>query len=226
MIFNNIGSFWRNFSKFQFLNKNNMYHYVITTGRTIFLALLPVLILALVQCAGVPGREPSGAAKLVGVTSGEPVVPRHANTIFVPDFIDTTGRSGIARRLTLKVRDLIGRDGRLAVTPAREGADLLLEGDITGFQIQPIEYGGQGVPLRKRMRIVVSVKLLDLGNGRIIFRDRSVQSFMVYSEIRPPVMSEHQVLDSLLETLAERIRAQTITGWYTEYMSSVEKGKK
>ncbi len=221
-----IGKSIQNFNKNEYQNEKNMCYCLMITGRPIIFPLIAMLFLATLHCAGVPGRDSSGgASRLVSVTSGEPVVPRHANTIFIADFNDVTGRSGIARRLTLKVKDLITRDGRLAVLTEKDGADLVLIGDITAFQIQPIKYGGQGVAIRKRMRFVTSVKLIDLGRGRIIFQNREVQAFMEYSEILPPVMSEYQVIDSLIDTLAERLRAQTITGWYTEYMSSVEKGK-
>ena len=175
-------------------------------------------------CATAPGTSGSAASRLVDKINGGPVVPRHANSIFIGEFTDLSGKADIARRLAMKVKELINRDGRLAVAPGAAGSDLALSAAVTGFQIQPVEYGNQGIPVKKRMLLTASVILLDMTRGRTIFGNRAVQSFTEYSETVPPVMSEYQAIDSVIEKMAERIRAQTITGWYTDYMTPVEKG--
>lgn len=181
-------------------------------------------LILLAACATAPGTSGSAASRLADKINGGPVVPRHANTIFIGEFTDLSGKADIARRLSMKVRELINRDGRLAVAPAAAGSDLALSAAVTGFQIQPVEYGNQGIPVKKRMLLTASVKLLDMTRGKTIFGNRAVQSFTEYSETVPPVMSEYQAIDSVIDRMAERIRAQTITGWYTDYMTPVEKG--
>jgi len=172
-------------------------------------------------CASAGG---GAASRIAGAINGEPVIPRHANSIVIGEFDDATGRRDIAGKTALMVRELINRDGRLAVV-ASEG-DLALSVTMTSFQIQAVEFGAQGIPVRKRMRLTASVKLLDTARDRVIFGDSAVQSFIEYSEITPPVTPEYLALDSLIEKMAERITAQTITGWYTKYMTNVEKGNR
>lgn len=188
--------------------------------------LLPAaLVFAALACASATGSGGT-ASRLADKINGEPVVPRNANSIFIGEFDDLSGRPDIARRLFIKVKELINRDGRLAVVTGAGAGDLLLSASVTGFQIQAVEFGEQGVPVKKRMRLTASVKLLDTPRGKLIFRDSAVQSFLEYSETVPPLMSEYQAMDALIDSMAERIRAQTITGWYTEYMTPVEKGRK
>lgn len=177
-------------------------------------------------CSTAPGTSGSAASRLVDEINGGPVVPRNANSIFIGEFTDLSGKGDIARRLAMKVKELINRDGRLAVAPGAAGSDLVLSASVTGFQILPVEYGNQGIAVKKRMRLTASIKLLDTTRGRIIFGDSQVQSFTEYSETVPPVMSEYLAVDSVIDKMAERIRAQTITGWHTDYMTPVEKGKR
>ncbi len=163
-------------------------------------------------------------SRIAGAINGEPVVPRHANSIVIGDFDDATARKDIAGKTAMKVRELVNRDGRLAVVPA--GGDLELFVALTSFQVQVLEFGPRGIPVKKRMRLTGSLKLLDAARNTIIFRNNAVQSFIEYSEITPPVTPEYLALDLLVERMAERIKAQTITGWYTEYMTKVEKGNR
>ncbi len=186
---------------------------------------LPAALLIALACASAPGTGGT-ASRLADNINGEPVVPRNANSVYIPEFTDTAGRPDIARRLFTRVKELINRDGRLAAVPDAAAGDLLLTASVTGFQIQPVEFGNQGVPVRKRMLLTASVKLLDVARGRVIFNSSAVQSFREYSEIVPPLMSEFQALDAVIDGMAERIRAQAVTGWYTEYMTPVEKGRR
>ncbi len=117
-------------------------------------------------------------------------------------------------------------DGRLAVVSSPLETDLVLSGKVLSFTLQNLEYNEIGQPVKKRMRITASVKLLDRINMRTVFRDSDVQSFRTYSDILPPVENEFQVLNRVIDELAERIVSQTLTGWYTDKMTNIEKGKR
>lgn len=164
--------------------------------------------------------------KIVSGMNGEPVVPRDANRIAIPPFQNMTTIEDIEEYLTSRVRERISIDGRLAVVAKDQQPQLLLTGKMSDYQVQHIQYDEFGRVVKKRLRVVAHVTLSETITGKLIFRNRAVQAFRVFSDIRPPITSEVEVRTAVLNQLAERIKVQTIRGWYTELQTSIEKGKK
>ncbi len=180
----------------------------------------------LVFCASGEKRDGGAAAGVLESINGEPVVPREANRIIIPFFQNYTAEPSAAENLTLKLRRFIGMDGRLAVVADNSEADLRLAGAVVQYQVQPVQYGNFNEPVRKRLRVVASVRLIDLKSGREIFYDSGIQAFQLFSELIPPVTPEIQVQEAVLENLARRISVKVVEGWYTGLMTPAEKGKR
>ena len=86
---------------------------------------------------------------------GSPVIPHGANRILVPYFVNYSGEHGLAEQISLRVRELTSMDGRLAVVAKSDEADLRLTGKVALYHLQSLQYSDGGLPVRKRMRIVV-----------------------------------------------------------------------
>lgn len=181
-------------------------------------------VLLSITCSSPQSGTPSPGKNFLQQINGEPVVPRNAITILVSEFEDYTAKFHYTNKLSLKIREYITSDGRLSVVP--DNGDLVLRGSITTFQIQPLSFSPQGIPIKKRILIIARVTLTDSRKNKIIFQNQPIQSFVEYSEQIPPVTSEIQAIDQVIVKLAERIQVQTIHGWYTSIMTPIEKGKK
>ncbi|MFH0975742.1 MAG: LptE family protein [Spirochaetota bacterium] len=199
---------------FVFLNKK-----ILITAAFSFIVFLS-------GCVSDENRKDHSVKDVLKNFKGEPVVPRQANKISVPVFNNLTGLSSISEELTVKLREQIRLDGRLAVVSENENADLILSGIIKEYQVQGLEYNGFDKPVKKRLRITASVKLFDMNNKNEIFYEKEIQAFKEFSEIKPPISSETLTLEKVLDDLAGRIAFKTINGWYTELMTPAEKGKK
>jgi len=178
----------------------------------------------LMASSGCATSEESGGG-FGSIINGEPVVPRNANTVIIAAE-EYRAMPEISRSLAIKVKDQINMDGRLAVTGHGENADLRLDMKVSSYALLVIKYDTMGRPEKKRVRIAADLKLTDMKNGRYIFYDREIQSFVEYSDIIPPVTSDIQALDSVIDGLAVRIRAKTITGCFTKYLTPEERGKR
>lgn len=190
-------------------------------------AYLPLAVLAaFCACASTDGGAGGPVGKVIKSITGEPVVPRAANRILVVDFRGAAGGQGLRDTLGIRVRELLAADGRLAVVADEAGADLVLEGVVTGYETRPLRYNEMGLALSKRMRITVSVRLFDRDRGRDIFFEREIQAFEEFSDTEPPVVPEAAALDRVINALAKRISQQTIRGSYAELLTPVEKGRK
>ncbi len=184
------------------------------------------LMSLIISCGSLYTDKRSTTGVVLGKINGEPVIPRSANRIIIPYFKNFTGEPTVSEKLTLRVRELINMDARLAVVSDSHRADLRLGGKVVLYHIQPIHYSDAGEPVRKRLRIVVSIELKDLKREKEIFSQRQIQAFEIFSDVIPPFASETQVRERVIENLARRVAVNTVSGWYTELMSNIEKGKK
>jgi hypothetical protein len=177
-------------------------------------------------CFSADKQKGSSVTDVLNTFKGEPVVPREANKIFIPVFNNFTDQSLIPLKLASRLKEQIISDGRLAVVTGTDIADLLLKGMITVYQVQPVKFNGFDKPVKKRLRIVASIKLFDIKREKEILFDSNIQAFEEFSDVIPPITSEIQIQDKVLDDLAKRIALKSIDGWYTRLLTPVEKGKK
>jgi hypothetical protein len=185
-----------------------------------------VLLFTLAGCFFGVQRDDGVQDRLLKSFTGEPVIPREANKIFVRDFENGKTAGSLAGRLTIRVKELIASDGRLGVVEDETMADLSLQGKMVSYELQALKFDEMGTVIEKRMRSVVRLRLIDVMHGRDVFTNERVESFVVFSDRVPPVESESGAQDRLLEEMSKRIVAQAVTGWYTKYMTPAEKGKR
>jgi len=190
-------------------------------------------VLALILVSGaVSGCATAGQGgdtvvhRILKDVNGEPVVPREANRIFIVPPGRSMENPEIAEKLFIRIRRNISMDGRLALVSERGGADLALEWCIRDFSRHNLVYGDMGRPVKKRIRVVAGLRMYDLKKGVLIFDEPDIQSFREYSDIIPPVETESAVIEYIIDNLANRITAKAITGWYTEFMTPAERGRK
>lgn len=161
-------------------------------------------------------------SSIVKEIDGDTVVPRDANSIYIHDFTDNSGI--VADVLVLKIKEEINLDGRLTVVDNVKEADLRLNGRIKSYTVQNIQYGDMGRPIRKRLRIFASVQLHNLKKQTLIFNEPAIQAFQEFSDVITPIETEVFVKDKVIRNLAKRISKKIISGWYTEFMTPIEKG--
>jgi hypothetical protein len=163
------------------------------------------------------------AEKIIDSFNGDPVVPQSANTIFIMQPVNSTGLQILAPRLYDKIKEYISLEGRLGVVPDEMNTDLRLEVRIAQYAIERLRFDAVGRPVQKRMRITADVRLLNLKKKKLIFWEADIQAFRVYSELEQRIETELQARDYVLDELAKRITSKTLTGWYTDRMTIIEK---
>jgi hypothetical protein len=190
------------------------------------LLILSIFLFTGTVCADSQEKDQYRVKEILKSSTGEPVIPRGAHMIYIQNFLNKSGREQIENRLVRRIEKLISMDGRLAVVDSHSKTDLILSGMVLSFAIQNLEFNKIGQPVKKRMRIAASINLVDKINMRTVFRKSAIESFTTYSDILPPVEKEFQVVNRVIDELAERIVSKTLTGWYTDKMTDVEKGKR
>jgi len=184
-----------------------------------------LILIFLTGCVSEIRESESTLIKTLKGINGEPVVPRDANRIYLHPIINNPQWIGLSERLIIKIRESLNMDGRLVINQNEKNSDLRLDISIVRYFVQNIQYGEMRRPVKKRLRIVLSVRLFDLNRGKMIFYESGIQAFKIYSDIIPPIVTKSQVLEQVIEELSGRITSKTITGWYTDRMTLIERGK-
>ena len=196
------------------------------------MARLMAVIIAVWAAGGCAsgGTEGNGTArKFIESFDGEPVVPRAANRIYIAPPVDAAGLPELylGEKLLLKVREGLSLDGRLGVDSDETHADLRLDIRITKYLVEKLSYDAIGRAVKKRLWITADVMCVRLDRtGKLIFQERDIQSFRVFSDLIMPIEPESLAREYALDELAMRISEKTVTGWYTNLLTDIEQRKK
>lgn len=122
--------------------------------------VLVTVLLAGCLCAGC-GYKLAGRNQLL---------PPEVKTIGIPPFANSTRNAEIAQRITEEVtRTFVSRGGYRTV-PGTEGADVVLEGDVTGYAVNPVNVGPDGRATRYEVIVTARVELKDAPKEKVYFR--------------------------------------------------------
>jgi hypothetical protein len=188
-------------------------------------ALLVITMTLVAGCTADIRDDDTLAGKFVDGFEGEPVVPRNANRLFIVPPANFTGMGDLAPKLLYRIKAHISIDGRLGVDVDEQKSDLRLEVVITKFMIQNVAFDALGRAVQKRIWITADVRLLNLRRKKVIFFEPGIQSFKIFSDLVQPIETVTQVTEYVLDELAKRITSKTVTGWYTDQMTIIEKRK-
>ncbi len=123
----------------------------------------PAVLLALVSLAGAPtcGYRLAGSNQLL---------PSDVRVIAVPPFDNQTRRPEIEQRITEQLTATLIERGGYRVTGTEEGAQAVLKGQVTGYNISPVSVGADGRANRYEVVITAAVELERIPQGEILFR--------------------------------------------------------
>lgn len=124
--------------------------------------LAALLLLALPGCG----------YSLVGTGS---FLPEYISTVAIPTFANQTSRFEVEVRITDAVtREFVSR-GNFSVVADEQGADALLNGTITGFDMTPIGLASNEEATNYLVRIRAQVTFRDLVQNRVIYSNNAFE---------------------------------------------------
>lgn len=105
---------------------------------------------------------------LVGrVDSG--VLPDHIRIITILPFENRTNRPEIEQRVTEEVAKEFSTRRRYRVVTERAGADAVLEGAITGFRTDPVQFNEEGRATRVETVVSLQATIRDASDDQILW---------------------------------------------------------
>ena len=169
-----------------------------------------VLVLAMAMGAG-----------SCGYTTGS-LLPSNYRTIAIEQFknkiayLNEDIRGLYVPLLENKVRDAVvvrfQQDGHLKIAKSGQG-DLLLKGDLIGFDREDISLTDDQSVQQYRLRISVALTLIDPAIGEVIWIEPSFSGEALYYTTGPQAKSETVALADAMTDLSRRILERTLENW-------------
>ncbi|MDX1388401.1 MAG: LptE family protein, partial [Acidobacteriota bacterium] len=111
----------------------------------------------------------SGCGYKLQGTGPSPFLPPHIRVIDLRPFENRTTRPEIEQRVTEEIARQLSRRGQYDVASGTAGADALLEGAITAYRTEPVEFNPDGRATRMLAIVTLQASLRDLSNDDVLW---------------------------------------------------------
>ena len=101
-------------------------------------------------------------------------LPAHIQTVAVPVFTNKTQEPAVENAITAAVINAFASGGRLRVVPL-EQADSVLEGEITGYALQPLAFDRNINVQEYRLLVTLNIQFRDTRRGAVLWRQEGLQ---------------------------------------------------
>jgi TolB-like protein len=96
-------------------------------------------------------------------------LPEHIKNIAVIPFINETRRAEIEQRITESIMKELVKRGSYQVSSGKEGSDAFLEGRVTSFVTQPVQFTEEGIATRLEVTVTVKARLTESETEKILW---------------------------------------------------------
>ncbi|MFC1576983.1 LPS assembly lipoprotein LptE [Candidatus Omnitrophota bacterium] len=121
-------------------------------------------------------------------------------------------RPGLEAEITEAVTEKFIFDGNLKITD-REGADLLLTGELLDFAREGILYDRNDEVEEYRVRLIVDIELKNARDDTLVWRERNFAGESTYRTTGSLAKTEDAGVQEARDDLARRIVERVVEGW-------------
>lgn len=134
-------------------------------------------------------------------------LPDHLKTVSVPLFRNRTTEAGAESTITSAVVNAFTSSGRLKVV-SLDDADSVLDGEITGYQVQSLTYDSRLNLRSYRLTVTLNVRFRDLRRTEVLWRqDGLVEavSFDVAGQVSDTISREEGAVKQAAQEIGRKI---------------------
>jgi outer membrane lipopolysaccharide assembly protein LptE/RlpB len=169
---------------------------------------------ALLAAAVLAGVVTSGCGyALVGRTS---TLPANIKTLAFETLVNQTPRVGVEQRLSREISRELASRGAFKVQAQPAGADAVLSGAVTGFDLYPVAFDEQGRAREYQVRITAKVKLAAAADEKVIWENPSYtfqDNYSFSTSAASYVDRENEAIDRVSERFAASLVSNILEGF-------------
>ncbi len=144
------------------------------------------------------------------------LLPPEVRTIGIPPFVNATRRPEIEQRITERVTQTFVSRGGYRAVPSEEGADVILKGEVTGYDVNPVNVGSDGRATRYEVVVSAKVELRDAASEKVYFRSDHFVFKRQYDVPRTAATfsdREIEAIDQVARDFAESVVTSILEGF-------------
>lgn len=145
------------------------------------------------------------------------VLPQHIQKLAVRAFANETQQYGLEDKLTLQTQSEFNRDGRYSIT-TEDQADGVVIGVIKQYNLVPLSYDSNQVPIQYKLWILVDITFYDKIRNLTLWKEANMSGelrYYVTSSGLPGALTEEEARQTIFDQLARDIRTRTLEGFGT-----------
>ena len=142
-------------------------------------------------------------------------VNTNATTIFVNNFLNKSGGGppSLAQDFTERLKEYYQRNSKLKIANSQEQGDIVLEGNIVRYNVQPIAATGLDQASQNRLNIGVQVDFKDATDDSKNFEARSFSFYADFPANQTLSQVENELIELIFEQISLDIFNETVATW-------------
>ena len=129
-------------------------------------------------------------------------------TVYITDWKNRTSELGINTKLYQSLIRWFQNSKSLHVSAERQGADLILAGEIKSIYFPSRSYGSKNIPVQGRMILTVRYILKDLQSGAVLLEEQNHafgEDYLISTDSAVTRDNENDAIERALKDLSQKI---------------------
>ncbi len=135
-------------------------------------------------------------------------------SIYMPTWKNRTSELQLDANIYQELLTWFQKSGSINVTKQKEGADLILAGEIISYNLPSLTYGADNRTSTVKLRLRVRYVLKDLKSDKILIEQSSetwTEDFRVSSDSALTRDNANRALETIIENMSQKIYQRTLT---------------
>ena len=138
-----------------------------------------------------------------------------AKSIYITEWKNRTSELNLGSKIYRSLTKWYQKSSSISVVRQKEGADLILAGEIFSIDLPSLSYGVDNTATEVKAKLRVRYILKEISTNKIILEipdETWTQEYIVGSSSSVSIDNESDALDTIIEDLSQKIYRSTVSG--------------
>lgn len=136
-------------------------------------------------------------------------------SIYITEWKNRTSELGLDSKLYRSLTKWFQKSGSISTVRNKEGADLVLAGEIISLELPSLAYGANSITTEVKVRLRVRYIVKDIASNKILLEipDQTwEESYLTTANSSANIDNENKALTKIIEDMSQKIYQKTISG--------------
>jgi outer membrane lipopolysaccharide assembly protein LptE/RlpB len=137
-----------------------------------------------------------------------------SKTIYLAEWKNRTSELGLDSEIYRSLTRWFQKSGSISTVRKKEGADLILAGEIISLELPSLSYGANSITTEVKVLLRVRYILKEISSKKIVLEIPNeiwTEEYLVSTNVTTNLDNEREALDTIIEDLSKKIYQRTVT---------------